>query len=391
MSFVCIFVLSFLITSYSSQDVTSTQTSSTSILGFTSVPSQTPGFLIGSSRPVDGIQVSQPVDLNNCGRALGLTFSLTVEQSTSIAVSIGAEVDGAATGNFEIDNLLKAEIETSLATHFGLTVGQERITTHEISYPVSENEFIKLEIIWIEIGERGEIGVGDRLIPYFVRTGIRFGGINPIAQVCPTFTPPPTLDASITPAGSSGFVARVIKWSSNVRSGPGTPFPIVQGVNPYEEFEVVAWHSAGGYIWYEIKLPNGDTAWIYSENVLILPNATGMPTASIVPRPPSLTTSTPTLAPSQLPPLPPQPPPPVTSIGPGPTAVILTPQPPPTSNVDSDGDGIPDHADACPYQAPEPGRNPNIPGCPDTDGDTIADIVDDCPTVWGRLPNGCEP
>ncbi|AKU90232.1 OmpA family protein [Vulgatibacter incomptus] len=54
--------------------------------------------------------------------------------------------------------------------------------------------------------------------------------------------------------------------------------------------------------------------------------------------------------------------------------------------IDSDGDGIPDHLDRCPN---EPGPA-ELDGCPDTDGDGIPDIEDKCPTVPGlAIHDGC--
>lgn len=57
-----------------------------------------------------------------------------------------------------------------------------------------------------------------------------------------------------------------------------------------------------------------------------------------------------------------------------------------TDLIDSDGDGIIDLLDECPFAAgPE-----SMFGCPDTDGDGIGDSRDDCPTVAGTLINrGC--
>ena len=56
------------------------------------------------------------------------------------------------------------------------------------------------------------------------------------------------------------------------------------------------------------------------------------------------------------------------------------------TNIDSDGDNIPDSEDDCPNEVGQPEFN----GCPDSDGDGIADQDDDCPTEAG-LPdfNGC--
>ena len=49
--------------------------------------------------------------------------------------------------------------------------------------------------------------------------------------------------------------------------------------------------------------------------------------------------------------------------------------------ADSDGDGIPDHRDACPYQAEDKDGFQDDDGCPDldNDGDGIPDALDRCP------------
>lgn len=52
---------------------------------------------------------------------------------------------------------------------------------------------------------------------------------------------------------------------------------------------------------------------------------------------------------------------------------------------DSDGDGIPDHKDACPHLSGE------FDGCPppDADGDGVVDEQDECPEAAGIEPSGC--
>lgn len=55
--------------------------------------------------------------------------------------------------------------------------------------------------------------------------------------------------------------------------------------------------------------------------------------------------------------------------------------------ADSDGDGVPDNADDCPYT---PADTPN--GCPaDSDGDGVPDFLDECPDVAGDEDTGCPP
>ncbi|GIV33437.1 MAG: hypothetical protein KatS3mg031_0972 [Chitinophagales bacterium] len=54
--------------------------------------------------------------------------------------------------------------------------------------------------------------------------------------------------------------------------------------------------------------------------------------------------------------------------------------------IDSDGDGIINSLDECPYKA----GLPQFKGCPDTDGDGIEDRLDDCPNIPGPASNyGC--
>jgi outer membrane protein OmpA-like peptidoglycan-associated protein len=55
-----------------------------------------------------------------------------------------------------------------------------------------------------------------------------------------------------------------------------------------------------------------------------------------------------------------------------------------TIYADSDGDGVPDDKDNCPY------AKGNINGCPDSDGDGITDKEDKCPlTAGSKSNNGC--
>jgi len=57
-----------------------------------------------------------------------------------------------------------------------------------------------------------------------------------------------------------------------------------------------------------------------------------------------------------------------------------------TEVIDSDGDGVVDLIDECPFAA----GAENMHGCPDTDGDGLGDSRDDCPKVAGSLINkGC--
>jgi hypothetical protein len=56
---------------------------------------------------------------------------------------------------------------------------------------------------------------------------------------------------------------------------------------------------------------------------------------------------------------------------------------------DSDGDGMPDDIDQCPFEF---GQTQNgCPFVPDSDGDGVGDPTDQCLYVFGTLPNGCPP
>lgn len=57
-----------------------------------------------------------------------------------------------------------------------------------------------------------------------------------------------------------------------------------------------------------------------------------------------------------------------------------------TPELDTDGDGVPDLMDRCPFQTGQQA----LEGCPDNDGDGIADPDDSCPTQAGLASlNGC--
>lgn len=67
-------------------------------------------------------------------------------------------------------------------------------------------------------------------------------------------------------------------------------------------------------------------------------------------------------------------------------SVCLIPGCDSSSLIDSDGDGIPDIYDDCPYEEGEK----RFGGCPDSDGDGIADKYDACPREAGsNSNNGC--
>jgi hypothetical protein len=65
----------------------------------------------------------------------------------------------------------------------------------------------------------------------------------------------------------------------------------------------------------------------------------------------------------------------------------------PATQIDSDGDGVPDYSDNCPFQAGPASNNgcpvpPPPPPPPDADGDGVPDSSDNCSSVPGPASNG---
>ncbi len=56
---------------------------------------------------------------------------------------------------------------------------------------------------------------------------------------------------------------------------------------------------------------------------------------------------------------------------------------------DSDGDGVTDDVDACPFEFAQ--TQNGCPFIPDSDGDGVGDPTDQCQFEYGTLPNGCPP
>ena len=74
------------------------------------------------------------------------------------------------------------------------------------------------------------------------------------------------------------------------------------------------------------------------------------------------------------------------SVGCAPKKVLIK------KNLDSDGDGIPDKADACPDNPEDKDNFEDTDGCPDPDNDqdTVLDPMDECPNQAGPADNlGC--
>ncbi len=74
------------------------------------------------------------------------------------------------------------------------------------------------------------------------------------------------------------------------------------------------------------------------------------------------------------------------------TVAFRVTSPPPAPPADSDGDGVPDDADACPAQAGDATNDGcpavNLPAPADSDGDGILDSANSCPNTAGPASNG---
>jgi len=82
----------------------------------------------------------------------------------------------------------------------------------------------------------------------------------PEETVAPTNTPPPTATPTEEVIETATFAVIVSRGAVNLRSGPGTDFAVVATANSGESFLVQSTSDDG--TWYEIELPDGNTAWI---------------------------------------------------------------------------------------------------------------------------------
>jgi hypothetical protein len=108
--------------------------------------------------------------------------------------------------------------------------------------------------------------------------------------VAPTATP----TATATPSPPA---ATVINPVVNVRSGPGTDYPVVGNVNQGTTCPITGRNNNS--TWWQVRCPNGVNGWVYYEIVMTSGNIAGVPVVNVAP-PPQPATPTPT----PLPPIP---------------------------------------------------------------------------------------
>lgn len=125
---------------------------------------------------------------------------------------------------------------------------------------------------------------------------------TPVPTDTPTAVPTPTPEPP-TPTPEAKPVAVVTGSAAvNVRSGPGTAYPLVGSVPRGTELEIVARNRAGD--WWQVCCVNGQTVWIVARLVTAR-NADGVPEAANVPPPPAPRPVAPRPTPTPPPPAPP--------------------------------------------------------------------------------------
>jgi len=111
----------------------------------------------------------------------------------------------------------------------------------------------------------------------------------PVTQ--PTDTPaPPT--ATPTPAPQV-----VADGPINVRSGPGTDYPVVSALQTGESAAIIGVN--GDQSWWQIQMTDGSSGWVYSQIIPTAGNTKQVPTVSDIPAPPP--TPTPAAPPTATP------------------------------------------------------------------------------------------
>ena len=133
----------------------------------------------------------------------------------------------------------------------------------------------------------------------------------PAAEVATPVSPTPEPPAVELPTATPVPNARVQASNAmNVRSGPGTAYPIVGALRTGEQAEIVGKNPQGD--WWQIALPGGQTGWVFGALVQTSGDLAAVAVASNIPAPPPTPTPAPE-APAAPPPAeapaPPAPPP----------------------------------------------------------------------------------
>lgn len=124
----------------------------------------------------------------------------------------------------------------------------------------------------------------------FARQGTLGPGLKPVQQAA-TRTPAPTRRA--TPTGPVFTLAR----AANIRSGPGTVYPVVRAGKVGETFPITGKVQAGDGLWWRVDLGGGKTGWVRSDLGKTGGDVSKVAVVTNVPPTPKVT-ATPTRAPA---------------------------------------------------------------------------------------------
>ena len=114
----------------------------------------------------------------------------------------------------------------------------------------------------------------------------------------PTATPAPALQPTATPIPKPMVVA---SNALNVRSGPGTAYPIVGALNAGEQADILAKNPESD--WWQVTLPNGQTGWVLGTLVQASGDTASIAVAANIPAAPPTATPAPVAAvPAEVPP-----------------------------------------------------------------------------------------
>jgi uncharacterized protein YraI len=107
--------------------------------------------------------------------------------------------------------------------------------------------------------------------------------VTTLAVITPTATPVP-----LSPVTNPQVVA---SSALNVRSGPGTDYPIIAALQQGEIANITGKNTNGD--WWEIALANGQTGWVFGSLVTTAGDTTGVAVAANIPTPPPTATPAP--------------------------------------------------------------------------------------------------
>lgn len=139
------------------------------------------------------------------------------------------------------------------------------------------------------------------IIPTWTPTPLLLPTDTPVPPPTETPIPPTPVPAEPTPVPTDtpAPVARmtITNQTANVRSGPGTQYPVIGSVNQGMQFDVTGKNAAGD--WFQFCCVNGEVGWMFSqlatvENAQLVAVAADIPAAPPTPVPaPAQPTNTP--------------------------------------------------------------------------------------------------